>query len=101
MKNFDLEKFKHYVNTYDKQLGHKDYELHTILEDFLYGIGICINDDYENSDGFKKFKKVLINHLGAVSKDSIPRKCWCGNPVNESNADCLTFSLCKDHSDDA
>ena len=55
MKNFDLEKFKHYVNTYDKQLGHKDYELHTILEDFLYGIGICINDDYENSDGFKKF----------------------------------------------
>jgi hypothetical protein len=102
MKNFDLEKFKNYVNTYDKQVGHEDYEIYTILEDFLYGIGICIDEDkYRCSDGFKKFKEVLVKHLDAVSKKELPKKCWCGNPVDQGNPDCVTFNLCRDHASDA
>jgi hypothetical protein len=28
------------------------------------------------------------------------KKCYCGNPVDESNPDCVEFNLCKDHSQD-
>lgn len=63
MKNFDLEKFKNYVNTYEKQPGHKDYSVETIVNDFLYGIGICLDKSYEYSDGFLKFKEFLAQHV--------------------------------------
>jgi hypothetical protein len=28
-------------------------------------------------------------------------KCYCGNPVDESNPDCVTFKLCKEHANDS
>ncbi len=69
MKNFNLTKFKDYVNTYDSQLGHKDYEVRTIIDDFLYGIGICLNEDeYKNADGYQRFQEVIIKHLDAKPK---------------------------------
>ncbi len=27
--------------------------------------------------------------------------CWCGAPVDQDNADCRAFNLCKDHAQDA
>lgn len=27
--------------------------------------------------------------------------CYCGNPIDWSNSDCVCFSLCKDHAMDA
>lgn len=102
MKNFDLEKFKEFVNTYDKQMGHEDYEEETIINDFLYGIGLCLDEDeFSGADGFKRFKDKLRTHLGAVPAHLLPRKCWCGNPVDESNIDCASFKLCKDHASDS
>jgi len=110
MKNFNLKKFKDYVNSYDAQRGHEDYEVKTIIDDFLYGIGLCLNEEeYEFGGGYKKFKEVLLEHLNGVDKDGIENivkqvinnKCHCGQPVDMSNADCVTFTLCKDHATDA
>jgi len=105
MENFDLEKFKDFVNTYDSQPGHKSYSTETVINDFLYGIGICIEDsvgeDFKWADGFKRFKDFLLNHLKAVPNNSLPKKCYCGNPVDESNSDCVEFNLCRDHKMDA
>lgn len=28
------------------------------------------------------------------------RKCYCGQPVDTSDADCDAYNLCKDHADD-
>ena len=94
MKNFDLEKFKEYVNTYDKQIGHKNYSQQIIIDDFLYGIGLCINEEeYKQADGYKRFKGVILDHLQA--------KCYCGKPVDTSSQDCVDFSLCKEHEADS
>jgi len=102
MENFDLEKFKHYVNTYDNQTGHKKYSVRTIIDDFLYGIGICLDEEEnKNADGYQRFKKVLLEHLNAVPASEVPKKCYCGQPVDATNADCVTFNLCKDHQMDA
>jgi len=75
MKNFDLEKFKNYVNTYDTQIGFKNYSKETVINDFIYGIGICINEEeYKNADGFKRFKKYLSKHFGI---EECQNKCNC------------------------
>jgi hypothetical protein len=100
MDNFDLEKFKEFVSTYDQQTGHENYSVETVLNDFLYGIGICIDEDFEGADGFKRFKGFLIKHLEAVPESSLPKKCYCGKPVDESNIDCVAYNLCKDHAMD-
>lgn len=69
MGNFDLEKFKNYVNTYDKQIGHKKYSIKTIIDDFLYGIGICLDEEeYYGAGGYEKFKKVLKQHFDTKPK---------------------------------
>lgn len=102
MKKFDLDKFKNYVNTYDKQPGHEDYSVETIINDFLYGIGICLDEDkFSFSNGFDEFKKMLIKHIEGEPKQERRTKCWCGNPINEDNPDCVAFNLCKDHATDA
>ena len=114
MKNFDLKKFKDFVNTYDSQRGHKEYEVSTIIDDFLYGIGLCLNEEeYEFADGYQKFKDVLREHLngkmdmkmcrcGEVIIEQEKRTtCHCGNPIDTTNPDCMEFNLCKDHATDA
>jgi len=53
-KNFDFEKFKNYVNTYDpERLGNNQVD--SIIKDMLYGIGISLGDKFRFSDGYKKF----------------------------------------------
>lgn len=42
-------------------------------------------------------KKKGINILPSSFED---KKCYCGNPVDESNPDCVDFNLCKDHAQD-
>lgn len=37
----------------------------------------------------------VINHLDSL-KSSRRGTCHCGNPINQSNPDCVEFSLCKD-----
>jgi hypothetical protein len=102
MENFDLEKFKDYVNTYDQQMGHKKYSVKTIIDDFLYGIGLCLDEDeYYSATGYAKFKKVLLEHLNAVPASEVPKKCYCGEPVDTENPDCVAFNLCKDHASDS
>lgn len=57
---FDLEKFRKYVNTYDKE-KHGLHMDNTIVKDMVYGIGIALNEkEYSMADGFKKFIKHLV-----------------------------------------
>lgn len=66
MKNFNLEKFKDYVNTYEKQTGHENYYKETIIDDFIYGVGICLDEDkYSNADGYYKFKESLEKYFAS------------------------------------
>ena len=32
--------------------------------------------------------------------DSDSKLCYCGNPVDETNPDCVEFDLCKEHAAD-
>ena len=59
--DFDFEKFKEYVNTYDPKTtgGGRDT---TIVKDMVYGLGIALDDEkYSMADGFRKFMKHLVN----------------------------------------
>lgn len=59
VSKFDMQKFKEYVNTYDKCKNGLDND-ETIVKDMLYGIGLCLNKkEFEFADGFKKFKKFI------------------------------------------
>jgi hypothetical protein len=33
--------------------------------------------------------------------DGDSKLCYCGNPIDTSNSDCVTFNLCKEHQMDA
>lgn len=65
-----VNSIKEYVNTYDKQLGYKDYSEDTFINDILYGIGISLNDKYQMGNGFLLFKQRLRD-LIAESNTSI------------------------------
>lgn len=72
MKNFNLEKFKEYVNTYEKQTGHKDYSKETVIDDFVYGIGLCMDEEkYKHAGGYAKFKEKLLDYF--LAKRNISR----------------------------
>ena len=59
VSKFDMQKFKEYVNTYDKRKHGLDND-ETIVKDMLYGIGLCLNKkEFEYADGFKKFKTFI------------------------------------------
>jgi len=79
-------------------MGHKKYSVKTIIDDFLYGIGICLDEEgFENADGYRKFKEKLMEHLDAVPASEVPKKCYCGQPVDTTNQDCVDYNLCSDH----
>ena len=40
-----------------KNTGGNDW--HIILEDMLYGLGICLDDEFKMADGYAKFKQYL------------------------------------------
>ena len=55
---------KHYIDTYPNQRSWELYTYSTILNDLIYGIGIAIDKEkYEFADGYKEFKKHLIEFL--------------------------------------
>ena len=56
--DFDWDSFKKYVNSYDPKKHGLDSE-QTIIKDMLYGLGICLDDKYENRNGFLKFLKEI------------------------------------------
>ncbi len=59
VSKFDMEKFKEYVNTYDKRKNGLDND-ETIVKDMLYGIGLCLDkEEYSFVGGYKKFKTFL------------------------------------------
>lgn len=59
VSKFDMQKFKEYVNTYDKRKNGLDND-DTIVKDMLYGIGLCLDkEEYTFAEGYRKFKTFL------------------------------------------
>lgn len=59
-----VERLKHYINTYDTQLGYLTYDDTTLVNDLLYGIGIALDEEkFQYADGFQKFKQELVEFL--------------------------------------
>ena len=55
---FDFEKFKQYVNTYDpKKDGCSDDTI--IIKDMIYGIGVSYKEKYKFGQGYIKFIKFI------------------------------------------
>jgi len=55
-------------------------------------------------DVVEAFVDRLRNEIGYTPSPIVPPKmgvyrdfCYCGNPVDTSNPDCVEFNLCKDH----
>ena len=60
-RNFNWEKFKEYVNTYDiKQHSANDK---CTFEDMLYGLATAIDGKYRWANGYREFKKQLKEWL--------------------------------------
>lgn len=55
-----VEYLKDYINTYENQTGYKDYSDRTFIADILYGLGASLDDEYQNADGFRKFKEEVL-----------------------------------------
>jgi hypothetical protein len=51
---------KHYIDTYDKQVGYLDYSDDCIINDILYGLGVALDPkEYLMAPGYNKFKERL------------------------------------------
>jgi len=50
-----------------------------------------------------KNKKLRLGECGDKNKDieEVEAKCYCGEPVDTTNPDCVEFNLCKEHQMDA
>jgi len=44
---------------------------------------------------------ITYNDTKLESYEMDGKLCYCGNPVDTSNPDCVTFNLCKEHQMDA
>jgi hypothetical protein len=63
VSKFDMEKFKEYVNTYDKK-KHGLNNGEVIVKDMIYGIGLCLDKkEFSFADGYRKFTKLLKSFL--------------------------------------
>lgn len=61
-----INRFKHYVATYDSQPGCLDYSDDTFINDMLYGIGVSLRPKrWKWADGYAKFKTFLKGFIGA------------------------------------
>lgn len=113
MENFNLEKYKDFVNAYDKQIGHDKYSEETILNDFLYGIGICLDEDeYSFGDGFARFRLKLLLHLNNKLKinnmdslksilEKLAKKKFVSIDVDMSGGELKLYVTKNDDTDDA
>ena len=54
-----------YMNTYHLQFQYADYSDETYIEDVLYGLGVSLSKEYQFAGGFRKFKKLLREHLAS------------------------------------
>ena len=52
-----------YWATYDKQINYSDYSDKTFLDDALYAIGITLDPKYKFANGYREFKKYLLEYL--------------------------------------
>ena len=48
-----------------------------------------------------KLITITYNDKTIESYEMDGKLCYCGNPVDTSNPDCVTFNLCKEHQMDA
>lgn len=55
-----VEYLKDYIITYENQTGYKNYSDCTFIADILYGLGVSLSDEYQNADGFRKFKEKVL-----------------------------------------
>lgn len=93
MENFDLEKFKKYVNTYENQTGHKKYSVKTIIDDFLYGIGICLDEEeFLEKARLHKDYKILLEYSDAEQLDLAILRIRNGYGITECDYE-LTFRI--------
>ena len=58
-----IKALKHYINTYENQIGYLDYSDEIIIKDMLYGIGIAIDEKYKWGKGFDNFKNYLATNF--------------------------------------
>ena len=56
-----------------------------------YGSAVLISDNGYEYD----------LHMDRMKKASRRQFCYCGRAIDETNSDCVTYSLCKDHAMDA
>lgn len=61
-----IEKFKHYVNTYEP---HMTMSPETFMRDMIYGIGRSMCDEYEFAVGYLKF----IDRVKKLIEDDLPK----------------------------
>lgn len=56
------------------------------------------NNEYYNSKNIPtKLITITYNDKTIESYEINGKLCYCGNPVDTSNPDCVTFNLCKEH----
>lgn len=61
--DFDFEKFKEYVNTYNPKTHGLNMDV-TIIKDMVYGLGISLDEPtYQWANGFAKFKDYLRDKI--------------------------------------
>jgi len=52
-----IKSLKHYINTYNRQIGYLDYSDETIIDDILYGLGTALDaNKYSFFEGFRELK---------------------------------------------
>jgi len=59
-----VTKLAHYMETYDMLPTYEKYSTATYVDDVLYGLAISLSDEYTGFNGYAKFKKDLLEHLG-------------------------------------
>ena len=59
-----VDYLQNYMNTYDNQTGYLDYQVETLINDVVYGLGVAVGgDEYRYGEGFEKFKADLVKFL--------------------------------------
>jgi len=82
--------------TFDDTNGYKGHGEDT-AELIKNGLKTFMEIDLEGDNVIKENWSVEI----VTGKMEQVRKCYCGQPVDTTNADCDAFNLCKDHAADA
>lgn len=52
-----------YMNTYKDQANYQDYTPYTFVQDIIYGLGVAMSEDHKFANGYRDFKKKLVDYL--------------------------------------